>query len=100
MAVLYISSAIYKFADKKIMEKSRIMKIYVEGKDEEFMLDLVSYFQQERIRILTLHRSSDNKWYAADTCATIEMDFGKRMLHKKVIDHISKIDGIRYVEEI
>lgn len=98
--VLYISSTFYKLIDWKIVQNSRIMKIYVEGKDEEFMLALISYFQREGIRILTLQRRSDNKWYAADTCATIEMDFGKRILHKKVVDYISKIDGIRYVEEI
>lgn len=98
--VLYISSAIYKYIDRKIMEKSRIMKVYVEGQTEEFMLDLIDYFSQEKFHVLSLQRKSENKWYSQDACATIEVDFGKRVLHKKVLECIREITGIRYVEEI
>lgn len=100
LVVLYISSAIYKLIDFKILEKSRIMKIYVEGETEEFLLDLVSYFSEENYRVLSLQRKSENKWYSKDACATIELDFGKRVLHQKVIAYIREVDGVRYVEEI
>lgn len=100
LLVLYVSSAIYKWIDRKIMEKSRIMKVYVEGKTEAFLLELVTYFSQENIRVLSLQRKSENKWYSEDACATIEMDFGKRVLHTKILEYIRGIEGVRYVEEI
>ena len=85
---------------EKIVERSRIMKIYVEGKNEIFMLRLVDYFNQNNIRVLALQRKSENKWYADDTCATIELDFGRRLLHKELLEGIRKIEDLRYVEEI
>lgn len=100
LAVLYISSAVYKYIDRKIMETSRIMKLYVEGQSEELMLDLVAYFSQQNFRVLSLQRKSENKWYSEDTCAMIELDCRKRILHKRILDYIRGLEGIRYVEEI
>ena len=76
------------------------MKIYVEGKNEMFMLKLVDYFDQNNIRVLALQRKSENKWYAEDTCATIELDLGKRSLHKELLEGIREMEDLRYVEEI
>lgn len=100
VCVIYISSFIYRYIDRKIMERSRIMKMYVESNSEEFMLELVKYFNDNNIKVTSLQRKSENKWYADDTCATIELDLKRRVLHKNIITHIKSMDGVRYVEEI
>lgn len=100
IAVIYISSLLYRFCDKKIMECSRIMKMYIEGTDESFMLKLVEDFQSRKIKVLMLERRSENKWYSKDTCVTVEIDFGRRTSHMKLLDYIRQMDGILYVEEI
>lgn len=100
LAILYISSALYKTIDSKLVEKSRIMRVYIEGVSEDFLLELVDYFAKENYRVLSLERKSENKWYSKDTCAAIEIDFGKRIPHQQLIDHIKVMNGIRYVEEI
>ena len=100
LAFIYAASLFFRYLDKKIIERSRIMKIYVEGKNEMFMLKLVDYFDQNNIRVLALQRKSENKWYAEDTCATIELDLGKRSLHKELLEGIRKMEDLRYVEEI
>ena len=100
ICVIYISSFAYQHMEAKIAEHSRIMRIYVEGTDEEFMLRLVDYLNKEQAKVTSLQRKSENKWYATDVCATIEMNFGKRTLHSKIMDDIRQLEGLRYIEEI
>ena len=98
--VLFISSMIYRTIDQKIMMKSRLMRIYVEGIHEEFMLCLIEYFEKEGIKVISLTRRAENKWYKKDTCAMIELQFEKRCEHSAVLKGIQKLDGLRYVEEV
>lgn len=100
ICVIYITSHCYRFIDRRIIEKSMIMRIYVEGVNEEFMLRLVDYFNRSEIRVCSLTRRSENKWYKKDTCAMIELDFGKRRLHTEILSDIRRIEGLRYVEEV
>ena len=86
--------------DRRIMANSRFMNLYVETVTEECMLVLVDYFDNNGIRILNVTRKDENKWYKSDTCAVIELDFGKRRVHKPVLEDIRKMDRIRYLEEI
>ena len=89
-----------KIIDRMVMGTSRIMKIYVEGVKEEFMLLLIQYFYDQNIRIVNLVRRSENKWYKKDTCVMIELDLGKRQKHARILEDIRKMEGLRYVEEI
>lgn len=98
--VIYGTSFLFRYLDRKIVEHSRIMKIYVEGTDEDFMLRLVDCFSERRIKVLALQRKSENKWHADDTCAMIELDFGRRAQHRELLEEIRKIEGVRYAEEI
>lgn len=100
MVVIYLSSFAYRIIDRKIMEHSRVMRIYVEGMDEEFMLRLIEFFGKRQIRVLSLVRKSENKWFAQDTCAMIEMELMKKQRHEVVLEAMREIEGIRYVEEI
>ncbi|MEG0216139.1 MAG: MgtC/SapB family protein [Hungatella sp.] len=99
LGIIYVSSFIYRFLDNKIVAQSRIMRISVEGVNEEFMLELIKYFEITNIRVLGFQRKSENKWYKKDTCAMIEMDLGRKKKHQLVLDDIRKLDGLRYAEE-
>ncbi len=100
LCVIYLSSFLYQYLDDKITANSRIMRIYVEGIDEDFMLRLIDYLEEQHAKVTSLQRKTESKWYAADACATIELDFGKRTAHKDILEKIKQIEGIRYVEEI
>ena len=97
---VFTSSTLYWMIDRRIMANSRFMHLYVETVTEDCMLVLVDYFKSNGIRILNVTRKDENKWYNSDTCAVIELDFGRRREHKPVLDDIRKMDRIRYLEEI
>lgn len=100
LLIIYVSSFVYKYIDYRIMRGARTMRFYVESEKEEFMLQLLYYFKEHHIKVTSLQRRSENKWYSADACATIEIYLGKRILHQLVIEDIKKLDGVRYVEEL
>ncbi len=100
VCIIYFVSSICRKLDHIILKKSRFMKVYVEGINEEFMLHLVNYLTTNNIKVLSLQRKEEDKWYSADTCASIELDFGKRISHKLFLDTIKKMDDFRYIEEI
>ena len=100
LAIVCISSVGFRYIDRFISERSRQIKIYVEGIDEEFMLRLEQYLSTHHIRVLSFQRQSENKWYDSDVCAMLELDQGKRKLHKTLLENIRNLEGFRYVEEL
>lgn len=100
LCIVYITSSIYRFFDKKIMEKSRNMTICIEGDSEEFMLRLVRYFDEQNIKVKSLQRKTENKWYVDDIYAVIEIRFTKRTLHRMTLEEIRQLEGFRYAEEM
>ena len=74
------------------------MRIYVEGESEEFMLNLVGFFQKNEIRIISLVRKDENKWFLKDSAATIEM--GRKRSHFEILDEIRRMKELRYIEEV
>lgn len=100
LIVINVTSFIYRYVDRRIMEFSRLMKVYVEGVDESFMLSLLDYFNQSGIRVLGVNRRPETIWYKEDTCAIIELDFGKRQNHQDIIEGIKRLEGLRYLSEL
>lgn len=100
LAVVLGSSILYRQLDKIIMARSKQMILYVEGEDESFLSCLVQYFHEHEIKVRSLKRKSENKWYTEDTCVTITIEFAKRTLHKEILNQIRKMNGVRYVEEL
>lgn len=98
--VVYFVSLLYRYCDRKLMEKSKNMMVCIEGENEEAMLYLVSYFHEQSIRVKSLQRKADHKWYRNDICVTLELQFPKRTLHRKVLERIKEMEGIRYAEEV
>lgn len=97
--VVLISSFVYKNIDKQILARSKNMILYVEGKNEEFLPKLVEYFHQNQIRVISLKRKSETKWYTEDACMTLTIEFSKRTHHRDVLKRVREIEGIRYAEE-
>lgn len=100
IGIILLSSMVCRMIDRLVAGKSRILKLYVEGVNEEFMLVLIDYLESSGIRIRNVTRRSENKWYKKDTCVMAELDLGCRRCHREVIDSIRQLKGLRYVEEI
>lgn len=100
LSVVLISSVVYKRIDELIMARSKKMVLYVEGMNEEYLLRMVDYFHDNHMKVTSVKRKTQDKWYTDNTCVIVNIEFEKRMLHKEVIRQIRMLEGVRYVEEI
>lgn len=100
VVIIYMFSYLYRVIDRMIGKNARSMRIYVEGINEDFMLSLVEFFTERRIRVLSLARKAENKWYKKDTGAMIELDLGRKQNHEQILEGIKRLEGFRYVEEV
>lgn len=100
VVIVYVTSCIYRVVDAKIVESSRIMRIYIEGTEDEILLRLLDYLKENKIRVGSLVRRPENMWSEKDTCAIIEILFPERTNHSQVLEQIQELKGIIYVEEL
>lgn len=99
-AVVYLFSGLFRMLDQTLSGNSRFMRICVEGTSEEFMMELLDFFSQRDIHVKSLTRQAENCWYKDDICVTIALDFGHREKHKNILEHIQKMEGLRFLEEL
>lgn len=100
LIVVLISSVVYKRIDELIMARSKKKLLYVEGMSEEYLLRMVDYFHDNHMKVTSVKRKTQDKWYTDNTCVIVNIEFEKRILHKEVIRQIRMLEGVRYVEEI
>lgn len=100
VVLVLISSGFCTAVQRFVNRRSRVMRIQLECTTEDFMLHLIDYIAQKNIRIKTMTRHSENKWYKKDLCVIIEMDLRKRQSHDQILNEIRAFDGLRYIEEI
>lgn len=100
LCIVLVSSVVYKKLDELIMARSKKILLYVEGKNEDYLLRMVDYFHEHNMKVTSVKRKTQDKWYTGDTCVIVSVEFEKRMLHSDVIRQIRMLDGVMYVEEI
>lgn len=100
VVIIFIFSMIYRMMDKKIAEKSQTISIYVEGKNEKFLLRLAQYFSNNEISIVSLDRNETNKLFLEGTSSLMELKLKKKQSHETLISELKNIKGVFLVEEI
>ena len=99
-AFVLCSSWLFKWIDTLLLGKSRYMRLSVEAKSEEFIKLLHNYFDGQGIHVKSMVRRSENNWYENDICIILDIQLAQRKTHGQIVEEISQIKGLRFVEEI
>ena len=76
------------------------MKICIEGMNEGFLVRLLEFFKERDIRVSSVIRTSEYKWYKKDICVIMELELKHRQSHNKLLKEIQELEGLRFVEEV
>lgn len=98
--VLAIATKVYKRVDYLLAVKNPKMIVCVDGNEFEFMHPLVDYFKSSNIKVVSLVRKPELRWFKNDTCMVIEILLPKRQFHNEIISEIRKVKGVLFCEEI
>ena len=94
------SSEIFRAVDRVIIGNAAHMKICIEGMNEGFLVRLLEFFKERDIRVSSVIRTSEYKWYKKDICVIMELELKHRQSHNKLLKEIQELEGLRFVEEV
>lgn len=100
VTIMFGTAFIYRYLDRRIIEKARLMRIYIEGTDEKILMRLLDYFNVREIRVQSLQRRPENMWSSKNTSAMVEFELPKRKKHDRILEELKAIPDVIYVEEL
>lgn len=98
--ILAGATKIYKRIDYWLAVKSQKMIVCVDGNEYEFMRPLVEHFKNSNIKVVSLVRKPELRWFKDDTCMVIEILLPKPQKHDEILARIRELDGVLFCEEI
>ena len=98
--ILSIATKVYKRLDYLLAVKNPRMIVVVDGNEKEFMQPLLDYFSGADIKVASLVRKEELRWYKNDTCMVMEIVLPHRQLHDAILLQIRDIKGVIFCEEI
>jgi putative Mg2+ transporter-C (MgtC) family protein len=97
--ILFIIVLMNSF-DKKIISAARNIDIYLEMSEGGNLSDVLSFARANAIRVLNVEFTASKYFERERLSALISLRLPKRHLHAEVIEEMSKIEGVHYIEEI
>lgn len=91
---------IYKLIDYQLAVNNPKMIFCVDGNEELFMQPLVTFFKHSNIKVKSLVRKDELRWFEDDTCMVIEVVLPKSQKHNVVLAQIRDIEGVLFCEEL
>ena len=98
--LLAIATKVYKRLDYLLAVKNPKMIVVVDGNEKEFLQPLLDAFAESNIKVTSLVRKEELKWYKNDTCMVMEIVLPQRQLHDGILTQIRDIKGVVFCEEI
>ncbi len=98
--IITIGTKIYKWIDYLLATNSKKMIICVDGDEQKFMQPLVEFFRTSDIKVCSLVRKKDRRWFEKDTCMVIEIVLPASRKHKVILEQIRDINGVLFCEEL
>jgi putative Mg2+ transporter-C (MgtC) family protein len=84
----------------KIEENNKLMSIYVEITKEEGVLSLTKQLVDEGFTIKSIKKSREKPLQSSDVAVIIDLGLNRRRSHQEILDLLSELDFVSYVEEV
>lgn len=84
----------------QIEEYSRFVSIYIEVEEVNGIKKLRKKFSEMGYRIVSMNKTKDKTLSGTDTALMVELDFGDKHSHQKLMDELDNLDFVSYVEEV
>jgi uncharacterized membrane protein YhiD involved in acid resistance len=82
-----------------IMSTARGINLYVEYKNTESLTKMTEYLRLHKVSVTDLQITKSGS-EAQNPCAIFSLELTKKMPQNRVLTALSKIDGVRDVEEL
>lgn len=99
LLVLLANIVLYRLSSR-VEENSRHMSVYIEVSKSRGVSKLLKAISEAGFEISSMIKSREKTIQSADIALIIDIDFDRRRSHQEVINMISDLDYVSYVEEV
>ena len=85
---------------QQIEENSRYVSLYIEVEESNGIKKLRKKFAEMGYQLNSMNKTKDKTLLGTDAALMVELDFGSRHAHQKLIDELNNLDFVSYVEEV
>ncbi len=86
--------------DRRLLASARVIMLYVEVKKLDVIRRLSAYAKQNQISVDDIEVEKASLSESTNVAAILSLRLPAKMIHVELIDHISALDGVLYVEEL
>ena len=99
-ALVMIANLVLMKLSMQIEEYSRYVSIYIEVEESNGIKKLRKKFGEMGYHINSMNKTKDKTLLGTDTAVMVELDFGSKHAHQKLLDELNNLDFVSYVEEV
>ena len=99
LVIVFVSTLLHKF-DNFILSKSKVMDLYVEFRDTTDISTFMTKLKVHDMRVVELELTKVNASNDANVGAIMTIKSEKSQVHADVLEIVSQMQGVRFVEEL
>ena len=98
-AILFIMT-VFKDVERKILKKSKALRLYVSVETNEALNDLIEECHSRKIRVDDIQVSKPRQGTKGGIIAFLTLKLNTKQSHTKLVHQLSELNGILYIEEL
>ena len=99
-ALVMLANVVLMNLSKVVEEYSKYISIYIEVNKNGGVKKLNKWITEQGITVSSMTKSKEKTLQSSDAALIVDMDFPTRRSHKEVLDELSNLEYVSYVEEI
>lgn len=97
--LILLTISLLQYLSHYIACHSRLINLYIEMSKESDVNALIAYVRSNGHRILTMEKKREKITRECDLVINLTLQLTKKCRHEDIVNDLSKIDGVCYIEE-
>ena len=99
-ALVMIANVVLMNLSRVVEEYSKYISIYIEVNKNGGVKKLNKWITEQGITVSSMTKSKEKTLQSSDAALIVDMDFATRRSHKEILEELSNLEYVSYVEEI
>ncbi|MCR5557409.1 MAG: MgtC/SapB family protein [Butyrivibrio sp.] len=99
-ALVMIANVVLMNLSRVVEEYSKYISIYIEVNKNGGVKKLNKWIAEQGIAVSSMTKSKEKTLQSSDAALIVDMDFSKKRSHKEILEELSNLEYVSYVEEI
>lgn len=98
-ALIMIANRLLQRFSQNVEQRSHFMSIYLEVEREKGVMKLRKYFLEAGYELLSMSKVKEKTLQSTDVAISVELDLREPTEHSQVLEKLSNLDYVNYLEE-